>query len=97
MATKPNTPDTTGPDSGEPTTSTSAQDASTLEGQKAAGVTPQQGTPSSAGGAATQGEQAAAVTRVQIEPAPDEPDVLYDGSNRPQREPVKADYKPFTW
>lgn len=76
------TPDaTSGPDSGEPTSSVSATDASTTQGRAAA----------------TQGEQAAAVTRVQIEEAPKDPDVLYDGSNTPQREPVKADYKPFVW
>lgn len=67
--------------SSDPTSSVSSTDASTTQGRAAA----------------TQGEQAAAVTRVQIEEAPKDPDVLYDGTNTPKREPQKADYKPFEW
>jgi hypothetical protein len=98
MATKSNTPDTTGPDSGEPTTSTSAQDASTTEGAKAAGVNVPQPTPSSAGGAAT--AQQGGVQRVQIEQAPADPDVQYPGdpdATNPDRPHVKAEYEAFTW
>jgi hypothetical protein len=99
------TPDT--PDSGEPTTSVSATDASTTEGAKAAGVQAPTATPSSAGGAATAQQDAAQaptsgdqVTRVQIEQAPPEPDVLYPGSQDatdPNRKHVRADYQPFDW
>ena len=101
MATKPNTPTTTGPDSGEPTSSTSAQDASTTEGQKAAGVTPAPSTPSSAGGAASAQQGASSdPLRVQIEQAPPEPEVQYPGdpnATNPDRPHVKADYQPFEW
>ncbi|AKF14500.1 hypothetical protein SEA_FLAGSTAFF_63 [Mycobacterium phage FlagStaff] len=89
--------DSSKPDtSSDPTSSVSAQDASTTQGAKAAGVNVPQGTPSSAGGAAT-AQQDAAVTRVQVEQAPKEPDVLYDGENLPKREHVRADYQPFEW
>ena len=81
--------------SSEPTSSVSSTDASTTQGAKAAGVNPPQGTPSSAGGAAT--AQQDQVTRVQVEQAPKEPDVLYDGENLPKREHVRADYQPFEW
>ena len=65
------------PTDGEPTTSTSAEDASTTQGAAAAGV-----------------------TKVQIEQAPPEPDILYPGSQDatdPNRPHVRADYQPFTW
>lgn len=92
---------TTGPDSGEPTSSTSAQDASTTEGQKAAGVTPPASTPSAAGGAATAQQGAGNdPVRVQIEQAPDAPDVQYPGdpnATNPDRPHVKANYQPFEW
>lgn len=101
MATKPNTPDTTGPDSGEPTTSTSATDASTAQGAAAAGVTSPPSTPSSAGGAASAQQGASSdPVRVQIEQAPPEPEVQYPGdpnATNPNRPHVKADYQPFEW
>lgn len=101
MATKPNTPDTTGPDSGEPTTSTSATDASTTEGAKTAGVSQPPATPSSEGGAATAQQGASSdPLRVQIESAPPEPEVQYPGDpnvSNPNRPHVKADYQPFEW
>ena len=87
MPAKPSSTPTDGPTDGEPTTSISAQDASTTEGAKAAGVDP----------SAPQGEQ---VTKVQIEQAPPEPDILYPGAQDatdPNRPHVRADYKPFTW
>lgn len=85
----------------EATTSTSAQDASTTEGAKAAGIPQPAKTPSSAGGAAST-EQAAqdSTVKVQIEQAPPEPDVLYPGSNDatdPDRPHVRAKYEPFSW
>lgn len=88
------------PTDGEPTTSTSAQDASTTEGAKAAGIEQPAVTPSSEGGAAStpQGEQ---VMKVQIEQAPPEPEVLYPGdaqdATNPDRPHVKAKYEPFEW
>lgn len=87
--------------SSEPTTSTSATDASTTEGAKAAGVSQPAATPSSAGGAATANQDADKVTRVQIEQAPPEPEVLYPGdaqdATNPDRPHVKAKYEPFKW
>lgn len=105
MPTKPSSTPTDGPSDGEPTSSVSAQDASTTEGAKAAGVTPPPSVPSSAGGAATAQQDAARpagdqVTRVQIEQAPPEPDVLYPGSHDatdPNRPHVRAEYSPFDW
>lgn len=91
--------DTT-PDSGEPTTSTSATDASTTEGAKAAGVSQPALTPSSAGGAASAQQGAGDPVRVQIEQAPPEPEVQYPGdpnATDPNRPHVKADYQPFEW
>ncbi|AKF14567.1 hypothetical protein SEA_CAMBIARE_65 [Mycobacterium phage Cambiare] len=82
--------------SSEPTQSVSSTDASTTQGRAAAGTATPQGTPSSAGGAAT-AQQDQGVTRVQVEQAPKEPDVLYDGENLPKREHVRADYQPFEW
>lgn len=99
MPSKPSSTPTDGPDDGEPTTSTSAQDASTTEGAKAAGVTRPDLTPSSAGGAAT-AQQGADPVRVQIEQAPPEPEVQYPGdpnATNPDRPHVKADYQPFEW
>lgn len=85
--------------SNQPTTSTSATDASTAEGAKAAGVSAPAAPPSSAGGAAT--AQQDGVTRVQIEQAPPEPEVLYPGdatdATNPDRPHVKANYGPFEW
>lgn len=86
-------------DSGEPTQSVSDQDASTTQGKQAAGVDTTAGrTPSSEGGAAT--ANAAGVQRVQIEQAPPEPAVNYEGdpsATDPNRPHVKADYQPFEW
>lgn len=83
--------------SSEPTQSVSSTDASTTQGAKAAGVQAPTGTPSSAGGAAT--AQQDQVTRVQVEQAPKEPDVLYGegGVQAPVREHVRAEYTPFDW
>lgn len=83
----------------EPTSSTSATDASTTEGAKAAGVSQPAATPSSAGGAAT--AQQDGTLKVEIAQAPPEPEVLYPGdaqdATNPDRPHVKAKYEPFEW
>lgn len=85
--------------SSEPTTSTSATDASTTEGAKAAGVQAPSAVPSSAGGAAT--AQQDGTLKVEIAQAPPEPEVLYPGdaqdATNPDRPHVKAKYEPFEW
>lgn len=87
--------------SSEPTTSTSATDASTTEGAKAAGVEAPNAVPSSAGGAATAQQDQDKTVKVQIEQAPAEPEVLYPGdasdATNPNRPHVKAKYEPFEW
>jgi hypothetical protein len=84
--------------SSDPTTSVSEQDASTTQGSKAAGVQAPTATPSSAGGAAT--AQQDSTVRVQIEQAPEEPAVMYQGTAPtadPEKPFVRADYQPFEW
>lgn len=85
--------------SNQPTSSTSATDASTTAGAKASGVSAPAATPSSAGGAAT--AQQDSTVKVQIEQAPPEPEVLYPGdatdATNPDRPHVKANYGPFEW
>ena len=81
----------------EPTTSTSATDASTTEGAKAPTATP-----SSAGGAATAQQDNVPRDPVRVEltnPEP-APEVHYPGDDTatdPAKPHVKADYKPFEW
>lgn len=85
--------------SNQPTSSTSATDASTTEGAKAAGVNPPAATPSSAGYIAT--TQQDGTLKVEIAQAPPEPEVLYPGdaqdATNPDRPHVKAKYEPFKW